>query len=50
MCQIHISLSEDNVNAEPSAAALQPVVQFPFGICCDEGFESDSDAFSAAQK
>lgn len=48
MCQIHISLSEDNINAKPLAPALQPVVQFPFGNC-DEGFKSDSDAFSATK-
>lgn len=45
MCQTHISLSEDNIAAQPSAPALEPDGQFPFAADSVEGFESDSDAF-----
>lgn len=45
MCQTHISLSEDNITAQPTAPALEPDGQFPFATDSAEAFESDSDAF-----
>lgn len=49
MCQIHISLSEDNIIAKPTAPALEPDGQFSFAFYSIEGFESDSDAFSTTK-
>lgn len=49
MCQIHISLSEDNVIANATAPTLEPVGQFSFANYSVEGSESGSHAFSTTK-